>query len=383
MEPLPRPVFDRELNQISLREIFRKDENGNYLFFDATESRDECQKKYRIPDHQRYNKWSVGAKFTVIDSIYKNFIIGSLSLSRHPNDEMGFYFNIEDGQSRLTVIQEYLDNKFKFKGCFFNERTQIEQDRFLDYTFPLDITIPALTRGDVNTTIQDHYYENFDRINRGASLHDNDKYWCKKNKPIVSEAIQLMETCKTDYPFMKTENFNTKDVNGKLRRDPLENFVTMISSLFNDTYKKSYGRHYELINIPVDREKKIKLYNFMEFYKSIYDGMLLNMPKRDKERFSFNNPGKFLSMVIMDYKDETRDNEGKKEMWIDILNIDRCSDNFMKGKNTLFNDFTDGDRKNQEQENIRKRLARVKEFYEDKETVSNNYRIDYQENVPE
>ena len=96
MEPLPRPVFDRELNQISLREIFRKDENGNYLFFDATESRDECQKKYRIPDHQRYNKWSFGAKFTVIDSIYKNFIIGSLSLSRHPNDEIGFYFNIED-----------------------------------------------------------------------------------------------------------------------------------------------------------------------------------------------------------------------------------------------------------------------------------------------
>ena len=29
---------------------------------------------------------------------------------------MDFYFNIEDGQSRLTVIQEFMEDKFKFNG---------------------------------------------------------------------------------------------------------------------------------------------------------------------------------------------------------------------------------------------------------------------------
>ena len=39
----------------------------------------------------------------------------------------------------------------------------------------------------------------------------------------------------------------------------------------------------------------------------------------------------------------------KANMWMDIINIDRKSDNFMMGKKTLWmKDFTDGDRKNQD-----------------------------------
>ena len=385
LEPLPRPVFDRELGQISLREIFQKDEEGNYINFDATKVRDTCSMKYRIPIHQRYNKWNSEAKETIIESVFQSFIIGNLSLSRHSDGQMGFYFNIEDGQSRLTNIQEYLDDKFKFCGGFFSERTQLEQNRFLDYIFSTDTTSPHRTRAVTNTTIEDHYYENFDRINRGKALADNDKYWCLKNKPMVALAIELMEQCKVDYEFMKTAKFNTKDKDGKIQRKPLEEFVTMIDALLNGIYKKSYSRHYQKIGDEITTEDRAILNAFMTFYKAIYDTMITVMPKRDNEQFPFNNPGKFLSMVIMDFRTDVVGItlEQKKNMWVTILNIDRSSNNFMKGTGTLWNGFKDGEKKNQEQENINKRLTRVMEFYDDMESVSEEHNIEYEENDPE
>lgn len=385
MTSLPRQVFDRELGQISLREIFQKDEEGNYMNFDATQDRGTCVMKFRIPGHQRFNRWELLAKETILDSIFKGFIIGSISLSRHSDGQMGFYFNIEDAQSRLTVIQEYLDDKFKFCGMFFSERTQTEQNRLLDYLFSTDTTSPHRTRGDTATTIEDHYYENFDRINRGKALSDNDKYWCRKNKPMVALAIELMEECKVDYEFMKTGKFNTKDKDGKIQRKPLEEFVTMIDALLNGIYKKSYSRHYEKIGEDITTEHRAILNAFMTFYKAIYDTMITVMPKRGNEQFPFNNPGKFLSMIIMDFRTDVEGItlEQKKNMWVTILNIDRSSNNFMKGTGTLWNGFTDGEKKNQEQENITRRLNRVREFYDDKDGVSDEYHIDYTENEPE
>ena len=70
-------------------------------------------------------------------------------------------------------------------------------------------------------------------------------------------------------------------------------------------------------------------------------------------------------------------------MWVTILNIDRSSNNFMKGTGTLWNGFKDGEKKNQEQENINLRLTRVKEFYDDMESVSEEHNIEYEENDPE
>ena len=388
MEPIPRKVFERELGQMTLRELFQKNEEGDYVNLDTTVDRDTCQKRIRIPEHQRYNKWNADAKETIIDSIFKNYIIGALSLSRHSDGDMTWYLDIEDGQSRLTVIQEFLEDKFKYRTLNFSERSQLEQNRILDYVFSTDITTPSRTRPTAErdaTTTDDHYFENFDRINRGKALEDNDKYWCMKHKPMVALAIEFIEECKDDYPFMKTEKFNTRDSNGKVIRKPLEQIVTMIDALLNGIYKKSYSRHYEKICEEITDEHRLLLNNFMEFYKSIYDEMLNQMPKRDREQFPFNNPGKFLGMIIMHFKEtgEEMSLDEKKDMWVNILNIDRSSDNFMKGTATLWSDFTSANQKNQEQENIRSRLNRVKEFYEDKEGVSDEYNIEYEENEPE
>ena len=390
-DAIPSPVFERELGQIPIRELFARDGDGSYLNFDSTEDREKTQKKYRIPIHQRFNRWSSDDKQSLIASIFLNYIIGSISLSRHHDGEMGFYENIQDGQSRLTVIQEYIEDKFRFKGLLFSELSEYDRNRFMDYKFSTDITVPS-RRGNTNLTLDDHYFVNFDRINKGKSLSDNDKYWCYKNKKLVEIAINLIEDSKEDYPFMGVSKFGEKDKNGKVERKPLEEFVTFISALLNNIYKKSFDRNSEYLEYkktsvieekqPYTQSDVDYVYGFIEFYKSIHDTMLKQMPPRQREKVNihFNNPGKFLGMIVMDYKDESTTSNYKKDMWVNILNINRASDNFMKETNTLWNGFTDSNRKNQEEENIRMRLNRVKEFYSNKQETASKYHIEYNEN---
>ena len=176
---------------VIISKIFRKDEN-DYINIETTSDREHTNKKYRIPKHQRHNKWNTDDKKNLIDSVWKNYIIGGISLSQHPDGRL-VYFNIEDSQSRLTVIQEYLDDKLKYKNKFFSELTNDEKHRFHNYTFSVDTTIPTnhAIQNESITTIDDHYYENFDRINRGKKLEDNDQVlfqYCNEKGKIANDS---------------------------------------------------------------------------------------------------------------------------------------------------------------------------------------------------
>jgi len=374
---IPEAVFDRTLTTINIGELFQKNNNDEYTNIETTQDRTNTNKKYRIPIHQRHNKWKQDDKRTLIDSIWKNYIIGGISLSQQPFGRQ-VYFNIEDSQSRLTVIQEYLDDKFKYKNKHFSELPDETKQRFYNYMFSVDTTVPTNHAIDNEgiIAIDDHYYENFDRINRGKKLEDNDKYWCHNDKSIVSYAINLMKELNINYKFM-----NTHDFNGDTERRPLNNIVTMVGSLIYDVYRNSYERHYEKIGIPITDEMNQKVMNFMEYYKSIHDGMFEIRKKEGYEKFKFNNPGNFLGMILYSFNEEVVDDatqEANKNMWIDILNINRKCDNFMKGKKTLWNGLEEGDQRNQEKENMRVRFNRVKEFYDDKVNVSRVIHIEYE-----
>jgi len=384
---LPPQIFEREFNRVGIRELFKKNDQSEYVNFNALESRINPSKKYRIPVHQRYNKWKKEDKEFLIDSIYRGYIIGPISLSRHSQDTPGnriWYFNIEDAQSRLTVIQEYLDDKFEYRGKTFSERSEDEQSRFLSYEFMTEEVSPLTSaRRDNETTIDDHYYEQFDRINRGKSLEDNDKYWCKKDKPMVKLSIELIQKMKDEeeFSFMGCNSW-LKIKKNKENRSVLEKICTLIGALLYDVYKKSYSRHYENIGKCISNEQKQKVYDFINFYKNIHDEMYNSLNRESQEKtLQFNNPGKFLGMIVRDYKitREGVSNDDKINMWVNILNIDRKSDNFMKGKATLYNGFTGADKANQETDNIDKRLERILSFYGNKSIITQAHQIEYNE----
>ena len=157
-DEIPEAVFDRTLTTVNIGELFKKNNNDEYVNIETTNDRAHTNKKYRIPIHQRHNKWKSDDKKTLIDSIWKNYIIGGISLSQQP-DGRQVYFNIEDSQSRLTVIQEYLDDKFKYKNKHFSELSNEEKQRFNNYMFSVDTTVPTnhAIENEGITSIDDHY----------------------------------------------------------------------------------------------------------------------------------------------------------------------------------------------------------------------------------
>ena len=380
---LPPKIFDREFGQLTLRQLFEKDADGNYVKFNALDDRKEVSgKRYRIPNHQRFNKFSDDDKHTLIDSIYRGYIIGGISVSRHISED-SFYFNIEDAQSRLTIIQSYLDDKFTYKGKLFSERNELEKSRLLDYSFHIEeVTALSSARRDNITSIDDHYFEQFDRINRGKPLTDTDKYWAQKSKPLVVKAIHMIEIFKENphFDFMSCSNWLKKDKEGRENRSQLSKICTLIGMLKNNTYKNSYSRHYDKLGEEITDNDSIYINDFINHYKKIHDKMYELLPKEGNEQIlKFNDPGKFMSMVVCDYKDDSTSIQEKIDMWVNILNINRKSDNFMKGSQSLYNGLTKADKGNQETNNIKERLNRIRSFYNDKENISNTFNIEYEE----
>ena len=51
--------MDREFQTITLRELFEKDDDNNYINFNYTNRNEEDRYtlKYRIPEHQRFPQW--------------------------------------------------------------------------------------------------------------------------------------------------------------------------------------------------------------------------------------------------------------------------------------------------------------------------------------
>ena len=79
-------------------------------------------------------------------------------------------------------------------------------------------------------------------------------------------------------------------------------------------------------------------------------------------------------VVLLDYK--THSETDNTEMWIDFINIMRVSKEFLT---TLWNGLRKGDKQNTTKEGIGIRLERIKEFYEDKDRITQEHAIKWKD----
>ena len=115
MLEIPSKAIEREFIQaISLRELFSKDEDNNFSKF-KYDDRSNTQLEYRIPDHQRFPQWTLRKKRKLIDTVFRNYTMSGIILSKKIDlDQQTIYYDIEDGQTRLSILQEYYDNVFRY-----------------------------------------------------------------------------------------------------------------------------------------------------------------------------------------------------------------------------------------------------------------------------
>lgn len=153
---------------------------------------------YRIAPHQRFPSWPLSKKQKLVDSIFRNYPIHAIIAIRHliPDGiDVIEFCNIEDGQTRLTALQEFLLNEFpceddpdspETSGKLFKELDSTWQQRFKNYQVTLEI---FSGRGITDDVISDI----FNRLNSGKPLGDNDKYHSRMNTPIM-QALNWIKT---------------------------------------------------------------------------------------------------------------------------------------------------------------------------------------------
>lgn len=85
------------------------------------------------PDYQRGYEWTLEDKQKLIDSIFKNIDIGKFAFIHKPFKINEPSYEILDGKQRINALCEFYENRFPYKGKYFNELSARDRNHFCNY----------------------------------------------------------------------------------------------------------------------------------------------------------------------------------------------------------------------------------------------------------
>ena len=354
----PEIMMTIQTDTKTLGTLFEKNDDGRALLFDSHLDRVENLLKYRIPFRQRYGitKWKENEKQKLVDSVFKGFTLEGITVSFQYDAERRMqYYDLENGATRMSILQSYAEDGFKYKGKLYSELEERYKNRFDRFMIPITI-IEKMTDAPEDT-IDELFY----RLNLGKSLTDADRYWSMQDaSPLVKSAFKVMKEPFWDSKMMKTEKFGDKS------RSCLPNVCSILATLnFGKKYTSSSSRvlepilkkgvYYEVV--------KNKVKAFLKYYKEIIVESE-NEPTVVSQQMGWHKNSKQMGIILHDYLDDP--SEGalveKKSLWIDIMKTARRAENFWFGKQTIWNGLSKGAKQNMYEHDIKVRLNRVKEF---------------------
>jgi hypothetical protein len=319
--------------------LFEKTPEGVPRRFNYEIRGEESTLQFRIPEHQRFPNWKKSNKQKLVDSVFKNYPIHGIVCSKHIDMEYhSLYSDIEDGQTRLSVLQEFYNDGFTYRdNKLFSELPPSEQRAFERYEF----TIDQVSLDDDDTEV-DHIHEIFDRLQSGQPLRDCDKYWNWSKLPIVKFSINMLANDIWKHEYMGTKSFSSS------KRQRLTDVVGLVSSIINwkgDEYEyisNAFKFHWDTLKNPLPTEDIHKVTRFLEYYFGLCDSCYEQLPKmiindKTEQTKKFWKLGGDLGMILYDWKDPSLiDITDRTNMWIYYINTSRNNPNFSGGKETLW-----------------------------------------------
>lgn len=383
---IPSKKMQRRQDSKTLGDIFEKDASGTPLLFNADLRRGDGL-TYRIPEHQRHPSWKKEKKQLLVDTVFRNYPMSGFVVSEHcENDKI--YYDIEDGQSRLSILQEFYNDGFTYETetgqqVKFSQLSNAVQRRFENYKIYIEVM------SDFKDNAQ---YEVFERLQNGEALADKDLYWNRRDYSLVQKAMKLIQTPQWLGTYMNTH----KGITDK-NRNALPPTVTFIYAIINyhaikqcegnpskrKSMWSSFRAQAAMLNEPIDQNDHTRINNFLEYLNHIINEVYRIHPKQNRERLgTWNNFAKQTGMILYEWlENENASEEEKKvnqEKWIYLMNLERKSGDLMfKGKKTMWNGMLSKLRQNTDDAALSARLERVNEFYADKETIADEHGIIY------
>ncbi len=311
-------------------------------FFDPEESRNLGTRRYRIPAHQRFPSWPEEVKRKLIDTILQDFPLGSIIVTSHAEITSGGnaqqYFNIQDGQTRLSALHEFVNNKFPaIDGRFYRDLSEEERARFNNYQISWELI-------EKSETITDREFEEiiadmFERLNSGKPLTDNDKFHARLSTPVM----QLVMALRSSPEFgLLLKKYCWNEIGGGKKFTGLKEVAAIVMSLilkdphFITTSYALNGQRMVRTDVTPSHVEQVNA--FLRWYFGIIERAIPNISKI--KRANFNKIPSTLGMMLFDwikYPGATHD-----DMWVAFIKANCDHNDFIK---TLFATLNDGDRR--------------------------------------
>ncbi len=101
------------------------------------------------PDYQRCYVWNEDDKVKLIDSIFHNVDIGKFCFV-HRGYGADCMYEVVDGKQRMRTILDFYENRFAYKGKYFNDLCARDQSWFENYT----ISMAELRKADKKSILK-------------------------------------------------------------------------------------------------------------------------------------------------------------------------------------------------------------------------------------
>ena len=265
-------VINRNQLQRSFHSLFEVD-NATNIFVPVGYIDSANAMTYRIPEHQRFYKWTLAQERLFIDSLNQNYPIHSIITTTRidttsPNPSI--YYDVEDGQSRLTCCWKFANDRFTIihEGIEtrFSELPQSIRTTISNYMIPFEELsfTQVLTRQREQAVISDIFI----RINYGKQLTHNDKYHACSHVPVMVVIRYLKDTLNVQ---MRRYCGN---VGGGKSRLLLSDFAAVILTIAHGNMESlitSFSENYHLLNDPISDASVACVRRFFTMYFDMLD----------------------------------------------------------------------------------------------------------------
>ena len=224
---------------------------------------------YRIPSHQRFPSWPLAKKQKLVDSVLRNYPIHAIIAIRQLQNsglDVVEFCDIEDGQTRMTALQEYLMDEFACdnspdaigNGRKFSELTVQMQQSFRNY----QVTMEVFSGRQIT---HDEIAEIFNRLNSGKPLGDNDKFHSRMTTPVLRRLNEI----KT-HPALRDDinKFIGTIGSGKTRKglSDMVGLILAIATNQKSCITTSYEQNYRYLATAFSDEQTAEVVKFLQKY---------------------------------------------------------------------------------------------------------------------
>jgi len=263
------PRLSRDTITRTVAELIGENPDTTFNYFQPNrEHNGTTQAKLRIPEHQRFYVWPESRKSPLVDSVMENCPLPLMVFTSHIIDNKVVWY-IQDGQQRLMTLQKFMLGEFKWENKeevdgdghviskYFNELAAEEKRMFLSYKITCEV---------IENPTPDQVADIFERLNCGKPLSDNDKFFNRRESPVISFILgELVRHPQLSENFRSLTRLN---VTAKTRVELGDIVGAVVSILTNsvDCIRTSFDRIGHALYDPVTAEQKDLVYSIFKLY---------------------------------------------------------------------------------------------------------------------